>query len=142
MAAAEQKKSYAVVKNFTTLNTKANRTAIKEEEFSWIENVMPIGFGNLKVTPAAKIMTESGSNIALSNVVTSFSSANVNLNDYLLGFEDNGQAQYVKLVSANTGNVGNVAVAGTFSNSGVTTAQYRNERVIIGDPNKIGRAHV
>jgi hypothetical protein len=47
MAAAEQKKSYAVIKNFKGLNTKANRTAIDEEEFSWIENAQPIGFGNI-----------------------------------------------------------------------------------------------
>jgi hypothetical protein len=41
MAAAEQKKSYQVVKQFKGLNTKANRTAIDETEFSWIENAQP-----------------------------------------------------------------------------------------------------
>jgi hypothetical protein len=60
MAAAEQKKSYAVVKNFTTLNTKANRTAIKEDEFAWIENAMPIGAGNIKVVPAQSTVRDSG----------------------------------------------------------------------------------
>ena len=136
MAAAEQKKSYAVVKNFTSLNTKANRTAIKEEEFAWIENAMPIGFGNIKVTPAAKIVTENAANITTANVITSFVSANIDLNDYLLGFEDNGRAEYVKLTTSSTGNIGNVASAGTFSNSAVTVAQYKNERVMIGDPSK------
>ena len=51
MAAAEQKKSYEVFKNFRGINTKANRTAIGDDEFSWLENVMPIGYGNLKSTP-------------------------------------------------------------------------------------------
>ena len=45
----EQQKKYNVTKSFKALNTKANRTAIDENEFSWIENIQPIGFGNLKV---------------------------------------------------------------------------------------------
>ena len=68
--------------------------------------------------------------------ITSFVSANIDLNDYLLGFEDNGRAEYVKLTTSSTGNIGNVASAGTFSNSAVTVAQYKNERVMIGDPSK------
>ena len=51
MAAAEQKKSYQVVRQFRGVNTKADRTAISEEEFSWLENAMPIGSANLKITP-------------------------------------------------------------------------------------------
>ena len=43
MASAEQKKSYQVIKQFKGLDTKANRTALSEDEFSWIENVQPIG---------------------------------------------------------------------------------------------------
>ena len=136
MAAAEQKKSYAVIKNFTTLNTKANRTAIKDEEFSWIENAMPIGFGNIKIVPAQKRMVEGNASISFANVVTTFTSANIDVNDYLMAFEDNGKAEYVRLVSSDTGNIGTIGVAGTFSNTGVTTAQYKNERVMIGDPSK------
>ena len=51
MAAAEQKKSYEVVKNFRGVNTKANRTAIGDDEFFWLENAMPVGYGNLRITP-------------------------------------------------------------------------------------------
>lgn len=134
MAAAEQKKSYAVIKNFTTLNTKANRTAIKEEEFSWIENAMPIGFGNIKVVPAQKATKQGNTAISFAKTTTTFTSGNINLNDYLLSFENDGSAEYVELTTSDTGNVGNIAVAGTFSNTGVTTAQYKNERVMIGDP--------
>jgi hypothetical protein len=49
MAAVEQKKSYAVVKDFKGINTKNNRTVIDDGEFGWLENAMPIGFGNLKI---------------------------------------------------------------------------------------------
>jgi len=136
MAAAEQKKSYAVIKNFTTLNTKANRTAIKDEEFSWIENAMPIGYGNIKIVPAQKTVTEGNSVVSFANTVVTLTSANIDVNDYIMGFENNGAAQYAKLISSNVAVTGNIAVAGTFSNSGVTTAQYKNERVMIGDPDK------
>jgi len=134
MAAAEQKKSYAVVKNFTTLNTKANRTAIKEDEFAWIENAQPIGHGNIKVIPAQTTVKDSGNSaVSFANTVTSLTSANINVSDYLLGFESNGRAEYFNLT---TSTKGNVAAASTFSASGVTTAQYKNQNVIIGDPDK------
>jgi len=132
MAAAEQKKSYAVIKNFKGLNTKANRTAIDEEEFGWIENAMPVGFGNIKIVPA-QITLKDGSNAAVSfaNTVTTLTSCNIGLNDYLLGFEADGRSEYYKL---DTGAKANVAVTGTFSSANVAVAQYKNERVFIGDP--------
>ena len=134
MAAAEQKKSYAVIKNFKGLNTKANRTAIEEAEFSWIENAMPVGFGNIKIVKAqTKVTTGAGANIAAANTVTALESANLNGSDFLLSFEDNGRAEFVNITSSSKGNV---APAGTFSNANVTTAQYNDERIIIGDPSK------
>ena len=136
MAAAEQKKSYAVIKNFKGLNTKANRTAIDQEEFGWIENAMPIGYGNLKITPTVSNVTVSGNSAVFANTVTYLSSVNLDVSDYILAFQDNGAGQYVKLITSNTGTTGNIAAAGTFSTSGVSTAQYKNERVIIGDPDK------
>ena len=134
MAAAEQKKSYAVIKNFKGLNTKANRTAIDEEEFSWIENAMPVGYGNIKIVPAQVTLKDGGNNaFSFANTVTTLTSCNLGLSDYLLGFESNGRAQYYKI---DTGTVGNVAVNGTFSSANVSVAQYKNERVFIGDPDK------
>jgi hypothetical protein len=134
MAAAEQRKSYAVVKNFRGLNTKANRTAIDEEEFSWIENAMPIGFGNIKIVPAQSTVKDN-SNVAFSfsHTVTTLASTNIGLSDYIVGFENDGSAEYLKIDTATTGSV---ASASTFSTTGVTFAQYKNERLIIGDPNK------
>ena len=134
MAAAEQKKSYAVIKNFKGLNTKANRTAIDEEEFSWIENAMPIGFGNIKIVPAQVTIKDGGNNaISFGNTVTTLTNTNLGLFDYLLAFQADGRGEYVII---DTGVVGNVGVTGTFSTSNISTAQWKNEEVFIGDPNK------
>ena len=134
MAAAEQKKSYAVIKNFKGLNTKANRTAIDEDEFSWIENAQPIGFGNIKIVQAQSAVLDSGANaVVFANITTALESANINVSDYLLSFEDNGRAEYFNLTNSTKGNV---AVTGTFSSANVSTAQFKNERVIVGDPTK------
>ena len=134
MAAAEQKKSYAVIKNFKGLNTKANRTAIDEDEFSWIENAQPIGFGNIKIVQAQSAVLDSGANaVVFANTTTALESANINVSDYLLSFEDNGRAEYFNLTNSTKGNV---AVTGTFSSANVSTAQFKNERVIVGDPTK------
>jgi hypothetical protein len=134
MAAAEQKKSYAVVKQFRGLNTKANRTAIDESEFSWIENAQPIGYANLKIIPTSQSVQDSGGNaVVFSNTVTHLTSVNIGLNDYVVAFMDNGSAQYFNI---NTDTFGNVAAAGTFSTTGITTTQWNNERMLILDPSK------
>ena len=134
MAAAEQKKSYSVIKNFKGLNTKANRTAIDEEEFSWIENAMPIGFGNIKIVPAQVTIKDGGNNaISFGNTVTTLTNTNLGLFDYLLAFQEDGRGQYLII---DTGVVGNVGVTGTFSTANISTAQWKNEEVFIGDPNK------
>lgn len=128
MAAAEQKKSYQVVKQFRGVNTKANRTAIDENEFAWLENAMPIGYANLKITPYS-----SNTSVTFSNVVTGLYSSNILNNDYALAFQENGSCESVDIVS----NIkANVAVAGTFSNSGINITQWKSERVLIGDKNK------
>jgi hypothetical protein len=127
MAAAEQKKSYRVIKQFRGVNTKANRTALEEGEFSWLENAMPIGYANIKTLPG-----QSNTTVTLANSTTTLLSANINNKDYMLAFQEDGRCEYVD-VEANT--KGNVAVIGTFSNSKVNITQFKDERVLIGDPN-------
>lgn len=129
MAAAEQKKSYEVVKQFKGVNTKANRTAIGDDEFYWLENAMPIGYGNLKITPT---YSNVGS-VTFSNTVTFYCSANIGLTDYLIAFEADGSAEYVRL---DTNAKGTIGAAGTFSGSGVNVSQWKNDRILIGDPAK------
>jgi hypothetical protein len=128
MAAAEQKKSYQVVKQFKGINTKANRTAIEDTEFSWLENSMPVGYGNLKTIPAP-----SSLNIAFANTVTYFFSANIGLTDYLVAFEQNGGAEYVNLA---TNTKGTIAAPGTFSTENINITQWKNQYVLIADPIK------
>jgi hypothetical protein len=102
---------------------------------------MPIGSGNIRIVASQSNVTyasNSSNNIVTNANVTSLYSANINLTDYLVAFEDDGRAEYVSLVATTgSGNTsGNIATTGTFSTSGVTGAQYKNQYFIIGDPNK------
>ena len=129
MASAEQKKSYQVVKQFKGLNTKANRTAIDEDEFSWLENAMPVGFANLKIVPN---YTDLG--ITFSHTALNVFQANINLVDYIIVFESDGSAEYVNVLTATKGTL---APAGTFSATGnMRVSQWKNKYLIIGDPTK------
>lgn len=76
MAAVEQKKQYAVVKDFKGVNTKNNRTVIDNGEFGWLENAMPIGFGNLKIIAG----NDQLSNVTWAQEVTYMQSVNINNN--------------------------------------------------------------
>lgn len=134
MAAAEQKKSYQVIKQFKGLNTKANRTAIDDSEFSWIENAQPIGFGNIKIVPNYTTVKDSGNTaVVFSNTVVYLTSTNIGVKDYTVAFLDDGSAQYYDITN---GVKGNVAPAGTFSVTGLNTTQWYNDRMLILDPKK------
>jgi len=130
MAAAEQKKSYEVVKQFKGVNTKANRTAIADDEFYWLENAMPIGYGNLRITPTSSNV----GNVTFASTVVNFFSGNLGLTDYLISFESDGSAEYVRL---DTNVKGTIASAGTFTTDGtINISQWKNDRVLIADPKK------
>ena len=133
MAAAEQKKSYQVVKQFKGLNTKANRTAIDETEFSWIENAQPIGYANLKIIPNYSNVSISNTAVTFSNTVTNLTSVNLGVKDYVIAFLSDGSAQYYNVTDNSKGNV---AVAGTFSGTNVESTQWYNDRMLILDPDK------
>ena len=140
MAAAEQKKSYQVVKAFKGLNTKANRTAIDENEFSWIENAQPIGSGNIKIVSNSSLVKDNSNvSVTFSNDVVYLTSANLNVTDYIVGFLSDGSAQYFDIINKTKGNV---AVAGTFSSNVVTdlhplnASQWYNSEMLILDPDK------
>jgi len=132
-ASPEQKKNYQVTKAFKGMNTRPNRTALENEEFAWLENVQPIGFGNIKAVGTSSTIQASGSNLAWSSTVASLYSVNINNVDYLVAFETNGGAEYLNLA---TNTVSTLAPSGTFSVSGVRMKQWKNERAIIADPSK------
>jgi hypothetical protein len=129
MATQEQKKDYKVVKDFVGINTKANRTAIKEEEFSWLENAMPIGHANVRVVPAPT--TVGGVTFAASVVYSTY--GNLGTTNYYLAFLSDGSAIQVTLPGGATTTIG---AAGTFSTSGVQASQWNNTLIIIIDPSK------
>ena len=129
MATQEQKKDYKVVKDFIGINTKANRTAIKEEEFSWLENAMPIGHANVRVVPAPT--TVAGVTFAASVVYSTY--GNLGTTNYYLAFLSDGSAVQVTLPAGTTTTIG---AAGTFSTSGVEASQWNNTLIIIIDPSK------
>ena len=132
-ASPEQKKNYQVVKSFKGMNTRPNRTALDNEEFAWLENAQPIGFGNLKIAPTYSTIQASGSNVAWANTVSSIYSCNINNVDYIVAFQANGGAEYLRL---DTNVKGTLASSGTFSASGVRMKQWKNERAMISDPSK------
>ena len=132
-ASPEQKKNYQVVKAFKGLNTRPNRTALDNEEFAWLENVQPIGFGNLKAVGTSSTVQVSGSALAWANTVSSIYSCNIKNVDYIVAFEADGRAEYLKM---DTLTKGTLATAGTFSASGVRMKQWKNDRAIISDPSK------
>ena len=112
MASPEQKKSYAVVRNFRGVNTKADRTAIEETEFSWLENAMPVGNANLKVIP-----TYLSLNVTFSKPVIYWEAVNIGLVDYIIAIENDGSAEAIN-VEQNT--IQTIAAAATFSTSTLT----------------------
>lgn len=132
-ASPEQKKQYSVIKTFKGLNTKANRTAIDDSEFAWLENVQPIGNGNLAVVPTYSFPQSSGSNVTFSTTVSSFTSFNVNSKDYIAAFQTNGSVQYYNIDDSTKATL---ASAGTFSSNGVRARQWKDERAVIIDPTK------
>ena len=132
MAAAEQKKSYQVIKEFKGVNTKANRTAIDQTEFSWIENAQPIGFANIKVINNRSTVYDSGNTaVAFANTVSGLFSCSISNKDYILAFQADGSCQYFNISDAVKGTV---AAAGTFSAAGVEVGQWKDERALILDP--------
>jgi hypothetical protein len=128
MAAIEQKKSYFVSKDFKGVNVKNNRTAIDAGEFSWLENAQPIGFGNIKTISSPQTLA----NVSFSNTVSYLASANINNSEYIFAFQEDGSCQYVEI---ETNTQGNLASANTFSNANVQIAQWKNDRILIIDPN-------
>jgi hypothetical protein len=132
-ASPEQKKNYQVVKAFKGMNTRPNRTALDNEEFAWLENAQPIGFGNLKIAPTYSTIQASGSNVAWANTVSSIYSCNINNVDYVVAFQANGGAEYLRL---DTNVKGTLAFANTFSATGVRMKQWKSERAMISDPSK------
>lgn len=113
-------------RDFKGLNTQALRQAIGQGEFSYMENVMPIGYSNLQVVPgpAAATSTVAGKTILVHQAVT------IGTTDWDLFFATDGSLTAVNLA---TGAQTAVAPAATFT--APHSVQWKNERALIIDPN-------
>jgi hypothetical protein len=112
-----------VVADFGGVNISASRTAIPEEEFAWLENILPIGHANGRAVP------QQGSPLATLPVagLSYYTYSNINNTDYLYCFQTNGSAYQVAI---GTGAITVVAPAATFTLP-VSAAQWKNERIVI-----------
>lgn len=112
-----------VVKDFNGVNTQASRTAIAENEFAWLENVMPVGFANLKAVPyqGAPVAAIPAVTINLMRYV------NINLTDYEICVTSGGAIYAVNLA---TFAVTSIRPAGTLTGT-VAISQWKNERILV-----------
>ena len=118
------------LQKFGGLNTQASRFAIADEEFSWIENFMPIGEGNMRAMPgpATPLYTTTGS-----LKIIYFFPFNIKSTYYHFVVLSDGSAV---AVAVSGGAVTNLWAAGTFSTSSLPAAtQYGNKYILIIDPN-------
>ena len=113
---------------FGGVNTQAARQDIKDEEFAWLENAMPIGFGNLKTVPYQSAILAT-----IPATAYYMQAANIGGADYQFMFCTDGSAYQVALAGYAVTTIG---PAGTFNGSGTQFAQWKNERIVIIDPTK------
>jgi hypothetical protein len=120
-----EKKQDHSLRDFGGVNTQADRRAIGDDEFAWLENVMPIGRGNARTVP--------GPSAALATLgATCYYMAEGNISNvsYMFMFCTNGSCYQVNLT---TYAIATVGAAGTFSGTLTHIAQWKNERIVIID---------
>jgi hypothetical protein len=88
----------------------------------------PIGFGNIRIINAPSNVA----GVTFANTVSYMASANIQNTEFLFAFQEDGSAQYVNI---ETDTLGNLAASSTFSNANVSIVQWKNERILIIDPN-------
>lgn len=127
--AQQTKKQNLALREFGALDTQAARQVISDNDFSWLAEWMPIGHGNMKLVPgpSTAIATISVTN----QTIFYWMSASINAANYVYCFLTDGSAYEV---NTDTGAVTNFAAAGTFSTFGVRACQWKNERILIVDP--------
>ncbi len=129
MAAPQQQvatKKNLPFKEFGGVNTQAARQVIEDIEFAWLENVMPIGNGNLKSVPAPSTSLQT-----VPSTCYYMQEGNLNNVAYMFMFCTDGSAYQVLLTSPYTRTT--VAAAGTFSGTLTRIAQWKNSNIVIID---------
>lgn len=95
-----------LLENFGTLNTKAKRTAIEDEEFAWIENLIPLGAGNLRSLYDAGDVLYTTSN---PRTIVGRYAYNIGATEYFVVFLDDGTAVQVKKSDGSTTTISSTA---------------------------------
>jgi len=121
-APGQRQKKNKVFREFGGINTQAARQSIDDNDFYWIENVHPIGYGNAKVVPQRSFLT------TLPSQAYYFSNYNINNTPYLVAACADG---VVRQINANTGAI--TTIGSGFSTTGVQTAQWANQYLLIVD---------
>ena len=122
-----RKKENIVVKDFGGINTKADRTAIKNNEFAWLENVMPLGHGNLKWVPGI-----SASTVTFSGTVAYEQFVDILNIPYVIHVFSDGSS-IARRIDTNA----NVTVAAAAAlTSSTQIAQWQNTQALFIDPTK------
>jgi len=123
------KKNHSFV-DFGGLNTQASRREIQDNEFSWLENVMPIGHGNMVSipSPSASLATMG------SGTCYQLATANISNVDYEFMFGNDGSCWQINLTNGSYTRT-QVCAAGVLSGTSSALAQWQNTVVLIIDPN-------
>ena len=128
-APKETPKNNNSLRDFQGINTQAARQVIGDNQFAWIENVMPIGFGNMPAVPGPSASLASwigGPAYHMRSIVI----GNIT---YEVIFLTNG-AIYAYRLDTYAGIT--VGAAGTLSGDDSEIAQWSNDHAIIVDPTK------
>lgn len=115
-----------VFREFGGINTQAARTSIDPAQFGWLENVMPVGPGNMKAVYQADtaLTTITGKTVYYEkeyNIAGVFYMFCACTDGALIQVRISDGAQTV------------IIAAGTYSGSGTQIAQWKSERILIID---------
>lgn len=118
-ARGEEQKLYKIFRDFEGVNAQSQRTAIGENEFSYMENLQPIGFGNLRTVPEVSDFLINYS----TDSIYWMQSANINNVEYIILFATNGKV-FAYDVASNSSSQINAALT-LLSGSGSRMAQWK-----------------
>ena len=126
-AERENPKKNNSLRDFQGINTQAARQVIGDDQFAWLENVQPIGFGNMPAVPGPSGVLASWSG-------TAYHMRSVTLNNvvYEIVFTLNGAVYAVNLAN---NVVTTVAPAGTLGGDDSEICQWENTIAVIVDSN-------
>jgi hypothetical protein len=122
----EEKHEYLILKKVRGVNTQPSREAIGPDEYSWLENMMPIGDAFVQVIPQVGNATAT-----VTSSVSRMQFATLGTTNYQICFTAAGGAQAVNLA---TGAVATITTAGTFTSTPAMD-QWKSERIVMAAEN-------